>query len=52
MNLSDFTDISHKSYTDKLAESFKEFYDCEAIEEFWDENMLNKNKDVFSLLDQ
>lgn len=46
MNLSEVTPIDHKSFTDQLSDSFKEFYDCEVEEEYWDEATLKKNEKV------
>lgn len=44
MNLSEVIDVDHQKFSNQLADSFKEFYDCEVVEENWNEKQLEKNE--------
>lgn len=52
MNLSEVTDIDHQSFSGALAQSFKEFYDCEVMEEYWDEKELTKNDKINKIFEE
>jgi hypothetical protein len=40
MNLSEIIDVNHQKFSGALADTFRNFYDCEVIEEQWDEKEL------------